>query len=42
VAVLPAVVLVVRQRVVLPEERYLTVRFGDTCTDYARRVRRWL
>ena len=28
--------------VVLPEERYLTARFGHTYEDYQTRVRRWL
>ncbi len=27
---------------VVPEERYLTAKFGTTYTDYVERVRRWL
>src|SRR3954447_24014110 len=27
---------------VLPEERYLAAKFGDSYVDYTRRVRRWL
>jgi protein-S-isoprenylcysteine O-methyltransferase Ste14 len=27
---------------VLPEERYLAAKFGDSYTEYTRRVRRWL
>jgi protein-S-isoprenylcysteine O-methyltransferase Ste14 len=34
--------LVVRQAVILPEERYLRRRFGTDYDAYTRRVRRWL
>ena len=27
---------------VMPEERYLAAKFGDSYTDYTQRVRRWL
>jgi protein-S-isoprenylcysteine O-methyltransferase Ste14 len=33
---------IVRQFVILPEERYLRRRFGAEYEGYARRVRRWL
>ncbi len=39
---LPVVLLLVRRLVIDPEERYLSVRFGEVYADYRRRVRRWL
>ena len=39
---LPFVVLVVRAHVVLPEERYLESKFGQSYRDYKARVRRWI
>jgi protein-S-isoprenylcysteine O-methyltransferase Ste14 len=33
---------IVRQFVILPEERYLRRRFGTDYEAYTRRVRRWL
>ena len=39
---LPAVLAVIRQGVIVPEERYLAGRFGDAYADYATHVRRWL
>jgi protein-S-isoprenylcysteine O-methyltransferase Ste14 len=41
-ALLPLVIVAVRELVVRPEEQYLTRRFGQTYTDYQCRVRRWL
>jgi protein-S-isoprenylcysteine O-methyltransferase Ste14 len=41
VLLLPTLALV-RQFVILPEERYLRRRFGAEYEDYTRRVRRWL
>jgi protein-S-isoprenylcysteine O-methyltransferase Ste14 len=41
-ALLPLVLVVVRQLVIRPEEQYLAQRFGRTYTDYQSRVRRWL
>jgi protein-S-isoprenylcysteine O-methyltransferase Ste14 len=42
VLLLIPVLLVVRQFVIMPEERYLRRRFGAEYEDYMRRVRRWL
>ncbi len=39
---LPVEWALLRWGAVLPEERYLTAKFGSTYTDYTRRVRRWL
>ena len=39
---LPAVLAVIRQGVIAREERYLAGRFGDSFSDYAARVRRWV
>ncbi len=39
-AVLAAVLL--NWGVILPEERYLASKFGDTYLTYRRRVRRWI
>lgn len=41
-ALWPLVIVAVRQLVIIPEEQYLTQRFGQTYTDYQSRVRRWL
>ena len=41
-ALLPVVLLVIDRAVIAREERYLQRRFGDSYTDYRRRVRRWL
>jgi protein-S-isoprenylcysteine O-methyltransferase Ste14 len=41
-ALLPLVIVAVRELVIRPEEQYLTRRFGQTYTDYQGRVRRWL
>ncbi|MEI6558737.1 MAG: isoprenylcysteine carboxylmethyltransferase family protein [Rhodospirillaceae bacterium] len=35
-------VIVLRQGVIMPEERYLTAKFGDDYRRYQTRVRRWL
>jgi protein-S-isoprenylcysteine O-methyltransferase Ste14 len=39
---LPVEWALLRWGAVVPEERYLTAKFGTTYDDYARRVRRWL
>jgi len=39
---LPFVVLLVRENVILPEERYLESKFGQPYRDYKARVRRWI
>lgn len=39
---LPLEWALLRWGAVLPEERYLTAKFGATYSDYAGRVRRWL
>jgi len=39
---LPLEWALLRWGAVVPEERYLTAKFGATYTDYAGRVRRWL
>jgi len=39
---LPPVLLVMRQGVILREERYLEHKFGQAYLDYKSRVRRWL
>jgi protein-S-isoprenylcysteine O-methyltransferase Ste14 len=36
------VLLLLRNLVILHEERYLEEKFGDTYRDYTKRVRRWL
>src|SRR5690242_10958795 len=41
-ALWPLVIVAVRRLVIRPEEHYLTQRFGQTYTDYQRRVRRWI
>jgi protein-S-isoprenylcysteine O-methyltransferase Ste14 len=41
-AALPLEWALLRWGAVLPEERYLTAKFGATYPDYADRVRRWL
>ena len=40
--VVPAIVLVMRRKVIDREERYLTEHFGDAYREYQLRVRRWL
>jgi protein-S-isoprenylcysteine O-methyltransferase Ste14 len=40
--ILPAIVIVMRLKVIDREERYLTERFGDSYRQYQRTVRRWL
>jgi protein-S-isoprenylcysteine O-methyltransferase Ste14 len=39
---LPAVVFVVKRRVIALEEAYLARKFGDEYLAYKARVRRWL
>ena len=39
---LPLEWALLRWGAVVPEERYLTAKFGSTYTEYADRVRRWL
>lgn len=39
---LPLAWALLRWGAVLPEERYLTAKFGTAYTDYSSRVRRWL
>jgi protein-S-isoprenylcysteine O-methyltransferase Ste14 len=39
---LPLEWALLRWGAVMPEERYLSAKFGSTYTDYTRRVRRWL
>ncbi len=39
---LPAVLAVIRARVIAPEEAFLRRRFGDAYIAYQARVRRWL
>ena len=39
---LPLEWALLRWGAVVPEERYLTAKFGSTYTEYAGRVRRWL
>jgi len=41
-AALPLEWALLRWGAVLPEEQYLTAKFGATYTDYTARVRRWL
>jgi protein-S-isoprenylcysteine O-methyltransferase Ste14 len=41
-AALPLEWALLRWGAVVPEERYLTAKFGATYTDYTARVRRWL
>ena len=41
-AALPLEWALLRWGAVLPEERYLAGKFGETYTDYCSRVRRWL
>lgn len=38
----PVVILVVSRLVIVREERYLRVEFGDAYADYCARVRRWI
>jgi protein-S-isoprenylcysteine O-methyltransferase Ste14 len=40
--ILPAVLLVIRYRVIAREEPYLERQFGETYTNYKARVRRWI
>jgi protein-S-isoprenylcysteine O-methyltransferase Ste14 len=42
VLVLPLEWALLRWGAVLPEERYLAEKFGETYADYRRRVRRWV
>jgi protein-S-isoprenylcysteine O-methyltransferase Ste14 len=42
IVLLPPTLGIVRQLVILPEERYLRRRFGTDYEAYTRRVRRWL
>ena len=42
VVLFPLAVLLILWGAILPEERYLTERFGAPYDDYRRRVRRWL
>jgi protein-S-isoprenylcysteine O-methyltransferase Ste14 len=39
---LPAVFLVLHFGVIIPEEKYLEAKFGQTYLDYKTQVRRWL
>jgi protein-S-isoprenylcysteine O-methyltransferase Ste14 len=39
---LPAVLVVMRRKVIDREERYLTERFGEAYREYQHQVRRWL
>jgi protein-S-isoprenylcysteine O-methyltransferase Ste14 len=39
---LPAALLVIRYRVIAPEEAFLRRRFGDAYAEYQARVRRWV
>jgi drug/metabolite transporter (DMT)-like permease len=41
-ALLPALILALTRLVVLPEERYLEERFGESYRAYRARVRRWI
>jgi len=38
----PLVVILLHYAIVLPEERYLETKFGESYRDYRSRVRRWL
>jgi protein-S-isoprenylcysteine O-methyltransferase Ste14 len=40
--VMPAMIWVLQDAVIAPEERFLERRFGAAYTDYARRVPRWM
>jgi protein-S-isoprenylcysteine O-methyltransferase Ste14 len=40
--VLSAAAAIVHHRIVLAEEKYLAVEFGDAWTEYASKVRRYL
>ncbi len=42
IVVIPAFALLLRRRFIAVEEQMLTAKFGQTYTDYQRRVRRWL
>lgn len=42
VLLVPLVAVALRQLAILPEEAYLTRRFGDCYRDYCARVRRWI
>jgi protein-S-isoprenylcysteine O-methyltransferase Ste14 len=39
---LPLLIVLITNRVILPEERYLTRAFGDEYADYKIKVRRWI
>lgn len=42
IVLLPLVIAVIQWGVILPEERYLSGRFGESYDAYRRKVRRWL
>jgi protein-S-isoprenylcysteine O-methyltransferase Ste14 len=39
---LPLLVVIIRYRIILPEERYLDRAFGKSYSDYKKNVRRWI
>jgi protein-S-isoprenylcysteine O-methyltransferase Ste14 len=42
IILLPLLIVLVQERIIKPEERYLERRFGQPYLDYKNRVRRWL
>jgi protein-S-isoprenylcysteine O-methyltransferase Ste14 len=42
IILLPLLIIVINYRIILPEERYLARAFGNSYTDYKKRVRRWI
>ena len=42
ILLLPLLIIVISNFIILPEEKYLTRAFGDSYSDYRKKVRRWI